>query len=269
MRIIRFIAADGRALHGEERPDGDATILTGSIAGGFQSTSLRIKVKKLLAPLAPADIICIGRNYMAPGATHAEDLDRARRARDDSTLEVFLKPSSSVQHPNDPIPIPHFDGIDAHLDCEGELAIVIGRETRNVPDDDALKFVFGYTIANDVTARHFQTTSGPGLWMRGKGFDSFCPLGPAIVTADEIPDPNSLGIRTLINGKVVREGNTGEMIRSVPQIIAALSRHMTLRSGAVILTGAPVAANPGRPLRKGDRVTIDIESIGALAHPIT
>src|SRR5690606_27071219 len=101
--------------------------------------------------------------------------------------------------PGDPIHIPRFDGLDPRLDCEGELAVIIGREARNVSEADALSHVFGYTIANDVTARHFQTPTGPPLWMRGKGFDTFCPLGPAIVTADEIPDPQALMIRTIIN----------------------------------------------------------------------
>ena len=272
MRIIRFIASDGTTPFGEDHQDGSATILTGSIQQGFECTAQRVAVKKLLAPLLPTDIICIGRNYRA--SPHEEAWGDAQSSatlqlEPDSTLEVFLKPSTAVQNPGDPICVPRFDGdLDPQMDCEGELAIIIGRGTRNVSEDDALRHVFGYTIANDVTARIFQTPTGPPIWMRGKGFDGFLPIGPAIITADEIADLQLLDLRTIINGEVVREGKTCQMIRSIPQIIAALSRHMTLRSGSLIITGAPVATRPAQIL-PGHTLEIEIPPIGRLVNFIT
>lgn len=272
MRIIRFIAKDGRIHFGSDRQDGTATIVNGSISTGFAATPQRVKISKLLAPIVPTDIICIGRNYRVGAAESAsderseDDGGGARSSEPDATLEVFLKPSTSLQNPNDPILIPHFEGLEAQLDCEGELAVVIGRDARNVSESAALNYVFGYTIANDVTARAFQTAGGPPIWMRGKGFDTFCPLGPAIVTTDEIPDPQTLDIRTIINDQVVREGNTRDMIRSVSEIIAALSRHMTLRAGAVILTGAPPAIQPPPAIKSNACVTAEIDPIGRLQN---
>jgi 2-keto-4-pentenoate hydratase/2-oxohepta-3-ene-1,7-dioic acid hydratase in catechol pathway len=262
MRIIRFQSQDGRVLHGVECGDGAATVLRGSVTEGFVRTQDRASIVKLLAPIVPTDIICIGRNY--PGMQQNQpDWDR-----DDSTLEVFLKPSTSLLHPGDSVFVPHFGNHNPQLDCEGELAVVISRDMRTVPETQALEFVFGYTIANDLTARIFQTASGPPLWMRGKGFDGFCPLGPAIITREEIADPQSLAIRTRIDGQVVREGNTRDMLRSVQQIIATLSRHMTLRAGSVILTGAPAASTSSITLKPGSQVEVEIEKIGVLAHAI-
>jgi 2-keto-4-pentenoate hydratase/2-oxohepta-3-ene-1,7-dioic acid hydratase in catechol pathway len=261
MRIIRFIAEDQRVHHGEDQGDGAAISLSGSVIEGFKRGSARLRVVKLLAPFVPRDIICIGRNYRnagesAPSPPQVED----------HTLEVFLKPSSSLHNPNDPITVPHFRGLDAQLDCEGELAIVIGATARDVSEADAMDCIFGYTIANDITARAFQTPTGPPLWMRGKGFDGFCPLGPAILTRDQISDPGKLTLRTLINGKVVREGNTRDMIRSAPQILAALSRHMTVPAGSVILTGAPPA--PPQSLKVGDELAVEVEGLGKLQNAI-
>jgi 2-keto-4-pentenoate hydratase/2-oxohepta-3-ene-1,7-dioic acid hydratase in catechol pathway len=281
VRIIRFIASGDSPVHfGEDHADGTATALRGSIQKGFQPTRERLPIAQRLAPIEPTDIICIGRNYHAPspsleGGGQVGEAPR-RQSRplsatselEDSTLEVFLKPSTALQAADQPIVMPRFEGIDVRLDCEGELALVIGRETRNVSEANALDHVFGYTIVNDITARHFQTPTGPPLWMRGKGFDTFCPLGPAIVTVDELADPDDLNLRTLINGKVVREGNTRDMIRSVPQIIAALSRHITLRAGAVILTGAPPVLDPSAtgPFGPGNEVVVEIEGIGELRN---
>jgi 2-keto-4-pentenoate hydratase/2-oxohepta-3-ene-1,7-dioic acid hydratase in catechol pathway len=280
MRIIRFVSESGDILHGEAGPSvagGDqVAVLEGSIQSGFRLTRRRARIRKLLAPLVPCDIICIGRNYRPGLGDAAPDKNRSNLGEDDAggaptfddpNLEVFLKPSTSLQNPFDPICIPNFPGIDPHLDCEGELAVVIGTLARHASQTHATEHIFGYTIANDVTARHFQTPAGPPLWMRGKGFDTFCPLGPAIMTRDEIADPNNLAIRTIVNGQMAREGNTGQMIRTVPQIIAALSRHMTLKPGAVILTGAPSTSN-NRSLRTGDLTIIEVDLLGQLQNPI-
>lgn len=254
MRIIRFIDETGRIQIGEDLRNGSAQLLAGSIAAGFQRVSEQRPVNRLLAPLIPTDIICIGRNYRAPDGISSSP-------HTDADLEVFLKPSTALQNPNDPILIPRFDGMDMQLDCEGELAIVIGRTARNVSEADALDFVFGYALANDVTARCFQTAAGPPIWMRGKGFDTFCPLGPAIVTADEVSDPDDLDIQTSIDGRVTRRGNTRQLIRSVPQIVATLSRHLSVPQAAVILTGAPAPSNPGKAVEAGSRVAIRIDQL--------
>lgn len=290
MRIIRFIAPDGTIHAGEDHQDGSATLLEGSIETGFTRTSQRMSIKKILAPVVPNDIICIGRNYRAvphndaapDERPHASNRATGRHREEDggdagpaatepdSTLEVFLKPSTAIQNPGDPILMPRFDDdLDPQLDCEGELAVIIGRETRNVTESNALRHVFGFTIANDVTARAFQTRSanGPPIWMRGKGFDTFLPIGPAIITADEIADPQSIDLRTIINGQVVRAGNTCQMIRTIPQVIAALSRHLTLRPGTLIITGAPVAQQSSL-ITAGCAVEIEIPPIGRLSNSI-
>ena len=267
MRIVRFIDLEGLERLGEDARDGTAVILEGSLLGGLRRTNQRARIVRLLAPIVPADIICIGRNY-EPASPHAGSDRREDPDLLDATLEVFLKPSTALQNPNDPIVIPHFPGIDVQLDCEGELAAIIGGEARNLSESDALGVILGYTLANDVTARHFQTPTGPPIWMRGKGFDTFCPLGPAIVTADELADPANLDLRTSINGAIVRDGNTRDMIRSVPQIVAALSRHMTLRAGSVVLTGAPLAM-ASMSLNPGAKVSVISSRIGELSNPVS
>lgn len=280
MRVIRFRADDGRVLYGEEQGDGadSALVLAGSIADGFERTGERARIVELLAPLEPREIICIGRNYRRPEAASDDGRGEQDAASshsppppsllsDDAALEVFLKPACTLQGPNQPIDLPCFENINPQLDCEGELAIVIGKRARNVSEADAMHCIFGYTIANDVTARHFQTPAGPPLWMRGKGFPSFCPLGPAIVTRDEIADPDALAIHMRINGRVVRSGNTRQMIRTTRQIVAALSRHMPLEPGTVILTGSPQPiSGVSRDLQAGDRVEIEIAGIGQLQN---
>lgn len=258
MRIIRFLADDGRTLHGEDLGDGRAAVLSGSVCENPKRDGEVVRVRRLLAPIEPVNIICVGRNY-GDAATAAR--------KGDESLEVFLKPTTALQHPDEPIVSPRFAGLDAQLDCEGELAVVIARDARDISEADALDCVLGYTLANDVTARVFQTPSGPPLWMRGKGFDGFCPLGPCIITREEIADPQRLTLRTIIDGVVTREASTSEMVWSVAEIIACLSRHMTLRAGTVILTGAPVA-KAGPTLSAGSACMVEIESIGRLSNTI-
>jgi 2-keto-4-pentenoate hydratase/2-oxohepta-3-ene-1,7-dioic acid hydratase in catechol pathway len=262
MRLIRFIADDGRTLHGEDLGDSRAAVLDGSIFDTPRRGGEIAGIKRLLAPVEPPNIICVGRNYG----------DAARAARKgDETLEVFLKPTTALHPPDEPIALPRFDGadgqLDPQLDCEGELAIVIARATRNVSEAQALDCVLGYTLANDITARLFQTPSGPPLWMRGKGFDGFCPLGPCIVTRDEIPDPQTLTLRTLINGVITREASTREMVWSVAEIIACLSRHMTLLPDTVILTGAPVAI-ANQAMRPGSHIVAGLIGLLTLRNPV-
>jgi 2-keto-4-pentenoate hydratase/2-oxohepta-3-ene-1,7-dioic acid hydratase in catechol pathway len=177
-----------------------------------------------------------------------------------------------VQNPGDPIEIPR-KLASQEVDYECELAVVIGRRCKNVPRDRALDYVLGYTCANDVSARDWQRKPwGGGQWCQAKSFDTFCPLGPVLVTRDEIPDPNHLRIRTLLNGAAMQDWNTDDMIFDVPTLIEFLSGSKTLLPGTVILTGTPhgvgFARTPPVFVRPGDIVTIDIEKIGALTNPV-
>jgi len=154
------------------------------------------------------------------------------------------------------------------VDYEAELAVIIGEEGKNIPAEQALKHVFGYTCANDVTARDLQ--KGDGQWTRGKGLDTFCPLGPWIVSADEIPTPQNLAVRCELNGKLMQNGTTADMIFDVKTIIAHLSQAFTLYPGDIILTGTPNGVgfyrNPQVLLHDGDRVAVEVEGIGRLEN---
>jgi 2-keto-4-pentenoate hydratase/2-oxohepta-3-ene-1,7-dioic acid hydratase in catechol pathway len=158
------------------------------------------------------------------------------------------------------------------VDYECELAVVIGRDCKNVSASKAIDYVAGYTCANDVSVRDWQKSAGGGQWCRGKTLDTFCPLGPYLVTPDEIPDPQNLKIRTLLNGEAVQNWSTNDMIFTVAQIIEFLSGSTTLPAGTVILTGTPhgvgMASTPPRWLQPGDQVTIEIEKIGSLTNPV-
>ena len=150
--------------------------------------------------------------------------------------------------------------------------MVIGRTCKNVRRKNALEYVLGYTCGNDVSARDWQIKKGGSQWCRGKTFDTFCPLGPCLVTPDEIPNPNALTIRTILNGQVVQDWNTNDMIFDVPDLIEFLSGSTTLLPGTVILTGTPhgvgMAAKPPRWLKSGDSITVEIEKIGKLTNPV-
>ncbi|HEX3726638.1 MAG TPA: fumarylacetoacetate hydrolase family protein, partial [Pirellulales bacterium] len=157
-------------------------------------------------------------------------------------------------------------------DYECELAVVIGKRAKNVPRARALEYVLGYTCANDVSARDWQKDFGGSQWCRGKTFDTFCPLGPTLVTADELAEPNALAIKTIVNGQVLQDWNTNDMIFDVPALIEFLSGSTTLLPGTVILTGTPhgvgMARKPPVWLKAGDEITIEIEHIGSLTNPV-
>jgi 2-keto-4-pentenoate hydratase/2-oxohepta-3-ene-1,7-dioic acid hydratase in catechol pathway len=227
-------------------------------------TNHEADVRKLLAPMVPLQFSCIGQNY----ARHAAESGSPPPERP----ILFIKGVNTLQNPGDPIQIPtHLASSEVDYECE--LAVVIGRAAKNVPRSEALNYVFGYTCANDVSARDWQRRLGGGQWCRGKSFDTFAPLGPWIVTADEIPNPNALRIQTVLNNEVVQDWNTSDMIFDVPTLIEFLSGSTTLQPGTVILTGTPhgvgMAAKPvPRWLKPGDRVTIEIEGIGRLENPV-
>ena len=212
----------------------------------------------ILPPLRPGKILAIGRNY----AEHARELDNAVP---DEPL-VFAVLPSAVIGPGDVIEWE--SDLTAQVDWEGELAVIIGKRARHVPRGRALEHVFGYTIANDISARDLQTRDKQ--WIRAKGMDTFCPLGPCIVTADEIRDPQALRIVTRVDGAVMQDGATADMIFGVPELIAWLSRAFTLDPGDVILTGTPSGVgkgmDPPRFLSDGSVVSVEIEPIGKLTN---
>jgi 2-keto-4-pentenoate hydratase/2-oxohepta-3-ene-1,7-dioic acid hydratase in catechol pathway len=263
MKIIRCEDSAGRAGWAALQPDGTAFRIEGDIFDRPRVTSDRVNVSRLLAPLDPAVIIGIGLNYRR----HAEETG----AKLAPHPVVFYKGPNTLQHPGGPILLPRKLRSD-QVDYECELAVVIGRRCKNVSRERALEFVLGYTCANDVSARDWQKHGGGGQWCRGKSFDTFCPLGPCVVTTDEIPNPNALRLRTLVNGETLQDWNTDDMIFDVPALIEFLSGSTTLLPGAVILTGTPhgvgMARTPPRWLQPGDTVTIEIERIGALTNPV-
>src|ERR1700731_4401507 len=218
---------------------------------------------KLLAPLEPLVILCIGLNYRK----HAAETG----AKIPEYPVLFVKSLGALQNPGDPIVLPTRLRSD-EVDYECELAVILGRECKNVSRAKALDYVFGYTAANDVSARDWQRRLGGGQFCRGKGFDTFAPMGPAIVTKDEIPNPNSLRIGTRVNSKTRQSSNTSDMLFDIPTLVEFLSGSTTLYAGTVILTGTPegvgMALDPPQYLAPGDFVEIEIEKIGVLSNPV-
>ncbi|MEI9960408.1 MAG: fumarylacetoacetate hydrolase family protein [Limisphaerales bacterium] len=263
MKIIRCLDSKGNIGYAAQQPDGSVLKISGDIFGSPQVTTEKVEVKKLLAPIEPTSIICIGLNYRK----HAEETG----AKFPEVPVVFFKGINTLQNPGDAIEIPTHLRSD-EVDYECELAVVIGRACKNVSRQNALDFVLGYACCNDVSARDWQIKRGGGQWCRGKSFDTFSPLGPVLVTRDEIPNPNALKIRTVLNGQVMQDWNTSDMIFDVPTLIEFLSGSTTLLPGTVILTGTPhgvgMAQKPPRWLKPSDNVTIEIEKIGALTNPV-
>jgi len=226
-------------------------------ARGFQRTPLADV--QLLAPLVPRKIFGIGRNY----ADHAQELNNELPK---SPL-IFAKLTSSVIGTNEPIT--WSESISQQVDWEGELAVIIGKSARNVKEEEAMDYIYGYTVANDVSARDIQDAESQ--WVRAKGLDTFCPLGPWIVTRDEIPDPHDLTVTTTVNGEEVQNASTSLMMFKIPHLISYCSRSFTLEPGDVILTGTPAGVgkgmNPPRFLKDGDTVTVSITNIGEITNP--
>jgi 2-keto-4-pentenoate hydratase/2-oxohepta-3-ene-1,7-dioic acid hydratase in catechol pathway len=263
MKIIRHQDTNGSIQHAALQADGSARRVEGDIFSDFRVTDEVVTPGKLLAPLQPAAFFCIGLNYRK----HAEESN----APIPEHPVLFMKSPGAVQNPGDDIVLPRH--LQSHeVDYECELAVVIGKACKNVSKANALDYVLGYTCANDVSARDWQITWGGSQWCRGKTFDTFAPLGPCLVLKDEIPDPNKLRIKTILNESVMQDWNTDDMIFDVPTIIEFLSGDTTLLPGTVILTGTPhgigAARKPPVFLKSGDTVSIEIEKIGTLTNPV-
>lgn len=263
MKIIRFLDSQQQVCMGVLQQDGSALPIAGDIFGEFTVSESSIPVGKLLAPLQPTAILCIGLNYRK----HAEE---GKQPVPEFPV-LFMKSLTSLQNPDDPIVLPRHLRSD-QVDYEVELAVVIGRTCKNVSRESALDYVLGYTCANDVSARDWQRDWGGSQWCRAKTFDTFCPLGPCMVTADEIPDPNALKIGATLNGEVMQDWSTNDMIFDVPTLISFLSGSTTLLPGTIILTGTPhgvgFARKPPVYLQPGHTISVSIESIGTLTNPV-
>lgn len=263
MKIIRYQDSNQKIHYAAQQSDGTAHRIEGELYGKFAVTSQPAEVKKLLAPIEPTGILCIGLNYRRHAAEGNAPIPK--------WPVLFMKTISAVQNPGDPILLPRKLASE-QVDYECELAVVIGKRCKNVSREKALDYVLGYTCANDVSARDWQKDFGGSQWCRGKTFDTFCPLGPCLVTADEIPNPNSLAIKTVLNGEVMQDWNTDDMIFDVPTLIEFLSGSTTLLPGTVILTGTPhgvgMARKPPVWLKSGDTLSIEIDRIGTLTNPV-
>lgn len=262
IRIARIEGDEAHILDGGGSVDPLLEALEeGHDLAGPEGITAPLSAVRLLAPVQrPSKVLAIGLNY----ADHARE----------SNLEpppapvTFVKTNNSICGPGDPITYRKDDSTE--VDYEAELAVVIGRRTRDVSKAEALGAVFGYTACNDVSARDAQFADNQ--WIRGKSFDTFCPLGPWVVTTDEIPDPQALRIGCRVNGQTLQDSTTAEMIFGVADIISYLSRFMTLEAGDVIATGTPVgvgfARTPPIYLVDGDVCEIEIEGIGVLSNPV-
>jgi 2-keto-4-pentenoate hydratase/2-oxohepta-3-ene-1,7-dioic acid hydratase in catechol pathway len=251
VKIVRF-KADDRIAYGLAESEG-VTIYTGSPFVAWEPTETLIAWDRvqLLAPVLPTKVVCVGKNY----ADHAQEMG----GETPEEPLIFLKPATAVVGPQSPVVYPKASHEVHH---EAELAVVIGRPARNVSAEDASAYVFGYTAANDVTARDLQRKDGQ--WTRSKGFDTFCPLGPAIET--ELDPLERLAVICRVNGEVRQAGFTSDMVFGVAQLIEYISAVMTLLPGDVILTGTPSGVGPVVP---GDLMEVEIDGIGSLINRVT
>jgi 2-keto-4-pentenoate hydratase/2-oxohepta-3-ene-1,7-dioic acid hydratase in catechol pathway len=265
MKILRFMDDQGIVRLATDLSDGTAKQVVKSGHGGYALTGQQFSIHEFLPPVEPAAIICIGLNYREHAKETGLELPRYP--------VVFMKnPASATGHLHD-IKLPESCRKRPQTDFEAELAVIIAEPVKNVKAKDALSFVKGYTIGNDISARSWQKHAGGGQWVRGKSFDTFCPLGPVMVTPDEIPDPDNLKISCRLNGQTMQQSNTSDMIFSVPRLIEYLCEDTTLLENTVILTGTPSGVGFTRKppvfLSSGDRLETEIQGIGTLINSVS
>jgi 2-keto-4-pentenoate hydratase/2-oxohepta-3-ene-1,7-dioic acid hydratase in catechol pathway len=251
MKIVRVDSRVDDITYGSVEPEGIRLHL-GSPFVAWEPTETVVAwdQARLLSPVIPTKVICVGRNY----EDHAAEMDNPLPEEP----ALFLKPPTSIIGPLQAIRLP---AASKNVHHEGELAVVMGRVARNVKMEDASDYVLGYTAANDVTARDLQKSDVQ--WTRGKGFDTFCPLGPAIDT--DLDPLEGLQITCRVNGELRQSGSTADMIFGVAELISYISEIMTLLPGDVILTGTPAGVGP---IVDGDRVEVEIEGVGVLVNPV-
>ncbi|TDZ12921.1 Fumarylacetoacetate hydrolase domain-containing protein 2-like protein [Colletotrichum spinosum] len=275
-RLVRFLARDGKTYYGDAiLPRGvsdiakatQARIVTGDIFGRHDVTENVADIRLLLSPLAPEHVKtvrCLGLNY----ANHAKESNMAIP----KFPVLFYKPVTSLSGPTDPIPIHPIAQTGSTLDYECELVVVIGKAASDVSEDEALNYVLGYAVGNDVSHRDWQLQRGGGQWSLGKGFDGWAPFGPGIVTNKVIGDPQNLKIFTKVNGDTVQNNNTKDMIFGIKKTISFLSQGTTLLPGDVIFTGTPEGVGMGRKpqlwLKDGDVVEVGLENVGSCVNKV-
>lgn len=263
MKIVRYEDLKGEVRYASEQPDGSYLKVEGTPFTTLLPTIEKANVEKLLAPVAPPMIWCIGQNYQK----HTKEVGLEQP----EFPVVFAKGVNSVQAACDPIRLPKRAG-SGEVDYEAELVVIIGKECKDVSRERAVDYVAGYTCGNDVSARDWQLKKGGSQWCRGKSFDTFAPIGPCLVTADEIGDADGLRIQTTLNGQIVQDSNTNDMIHGVRALVAFLSQSTTLLPGTAIFTGTPEGVGMGRKpplwLKAGDEVSVTIEKIGTLTNRV-
>lgn len=250
MRLIRFIKDKDAPRYGWVFED-SVGIIEGSPFGEFRrlETEFNLSEVKLLAPIIPSKILCIGRNYVAHAKEHGAEVP--------DVPMLFLKPPSSIIGPGEPIILPPQS---QQVEHEAELVVVFGKKGRWIAPEEALDFVLGYTVGNDVTARDLQRRDGQ--WSRAKGFDTFCPIGPWIETTF---DPADALVSCIVNGEMRQMASTRDMVFTIRQLVAYASSIMTLEPGDLLFTGTPAGVGPLTP---GDIVEVIVEGIGALQNPV-
>jgi 2-keto-4-pentenoate hydratase/2-oxohepta-3-ene-1,7-dioic acid hydratase in catechol pathway len=263
MKIVRYEDPSGKIGYATEEENGKYVRVEGEPQSGFKVTREAVNVRRLLAPVVPPMIWCIGQNYRK----HANELGMAIP----EYPVVFAKGANTVQDPSEPIQLPT-GAQSSEIDYEAELVVVIGKTCKDVSRERALEYVAGFTCGNDVSSRDWQMKKGGSQWCRGKSFDTFAPLGPCLATPDTVGDAGNLRIQSIVNGRVMQDSNTSDMIHNVPTLIAFLSQSTTLHPGTVIFTGTPsgvgMAQKPPLWLKDGDEVTITIDKIGTLTNRV-
>lgn len=264
MKIIQFLSQNNEVLYGvrtAEKSD-EATIIEGEILEQYSLTGKTAKIKHILPPIFPPNILAVGLNYRK----HADETG----ASHPDIPVLFIKSTNTLTGPGNNIVIPKI--APDEVDFEAELAVIIGKTAKNIQKENAADYILGYTCANDVSARKWQKELQGGQFARGKSFDTFCPIGPHLVTKDEIPNPSNLQIQCMLNGKIMQDSNTKDMIFNVAELVSNLSQSLTLFPGTLILTGTPegvgFARKPQVFLKNADKVTVKIENIGELTNPV-
>ncbi|KAI9902967.1 hypothetical protein N3K66_002319 [Trichothecium roseum] len=275
-RLLRFVAKDGNVYYGDAiLPESvtdlskakQAYIIEGDIFGSHSVTSQAVEIRHLLPPLGPSHVRtvrCLGLNY----ALHAHETGMP----EPKFPILFYKPATSLAAHGDAIPIPPIAQQGEGLDYECELVIVIGKRCKEVSEDEALDYVFGYAVGNDVSHRDWQIKHGGGQWSLGKGFDGWAPYGPGIVSSEIIKNPQSLRIWTKLNGETVQNSETSDMIFDVRKTVSFLSQGTTLMPGDLIFTGTPQGVGMGRKpqvwLKDGDVVEVGLENVGTCTNNV-
>lgn len=264
MKIIRFITQQGMEVTGCDWDGHTASLVEQHPDQSYVDTNNRVDVVKLLPPVEPAAIICIGLNYRRHAKETGQEIPKYPA--------IFMKYPGSLAGHRDDIIIPECASDPPEVDYEAELGVIIKTAAKNVSEEKALDYVLGYTCTNDVSARRWQKHAGAFQWVRGKSYDTFCPCGPVMTTADEITDPQNLDIKLRLNGEVMQNSNTSDMVFSVANMISYLSQSSTLLPGTLILTGTPegvgFARKPRVYLKPGDQMEVEIEGIGVLENTV-